>query len=123
MKTNLQNAIHNLSSGHQFRPAPEFSAVVMKQIARRARRRRIANRVAIGLVAAAILGLAGYIIARALASITLPAFSMSVTVPVAVIAAACTAMMLGYDSIINRSLSRHNDKSRKQKFGNIGNFD
>ncbi len=123
MKTNLQNAIHNLSSGPRFQPAPGFSAAVMKRIARRARRRRIANRVAIGLVAAAILGLAGYIIARALASITMPAFSMSVTVPVAVIAAACTAMMLGYDSIINRTLSRHNDKSRKQKFGNIGNFD
>ncbi|MDE7110836.1 MAG: hypothetical protein K2O38_02925 [Muribaculaceae bacterium] len=112
MKTNLQNAIHNLSSGHQFRPVSEFSAAVMTRITRRVRRRRIITGVAIGLAAAAILGLAGYILARTAAYIILPAFSMALTMPMAVIATACAAMILGYDRIINRAISRHNHRNK-----------
>lgn len=122
MKTNLQNALQNMAPDLTPPSEQTFTAAVMTRIRARARRRRILTGVAIGLTGAAILTLAAFIITRTLANLTLPDFHAAVIVPMVIIATFCIAMMLGYESIITRTLINR-DKAAKQKFGNIGDID
>lgn len=95
-------------------PAPgneqTFTATVMTRIRARVRRRRILTNIAIGLTGAAVLTLAVFIIARTLANLTLTAFPTVAIIPTAIIAAACIAMMFGYESIIARALMNHEQR-------------